>query len=147
MNVLRENLLIALRDHHEDVKEYVIDVLLLFAKQTGGVQTIIQAIVQAIVDSPEFFENFGLFVVRSLCRFEAAETVYTCLASSLLELKDKSFNGQFVQMLNWLLMTGEETVSLRKRLRGCAYWTHPKKEEDVKLFDDLYVKKGMGLID
>ena len=134
---LGENLLASLTDRHDDVKERVTDVLLLYAKHAGGVQAIIQKIVKVIYDAPDYFDNNGLFIIRSLCHYEAAETVYICLASSLLEIQDKEFKSQFVQMLNWLLMTGEETSDLRRRLRGCAYGNQQKRKDDVKLFDKL----------
>lgn len=134
---LRENLLKALRDDHEQVIEEVIRVLLQFATIGDETESVIRDILRVIHNTQGFLENRGSFVIRTLCKYETADVVFSCLASSLIE-NDQEFNSLVVQLMEVILLTGEETVFLRKRLRGVAYWTHQQSEADSRLFDVLF---------
>ena len=134
---LRKNLLKALRDDHEQVIEEVIRVLLQLATIGNETEGVIRDILRVIHNTRGFLENRGSFVIRTLCKYESADIVFSCLACSLIE-DDPEFNSLVVQLMEVILLTGEETVFLRKRLRGFAYWTHQKSETDSRLFDVLF---------
>lgn len=137
ISTLRENLLKALRYDHEQVIEEVIRVLLQLATIGNETESVIRDILKVIHNTPGFLDNRGSFVIRTLCKYESADVVFSCLACSLIK-DDPDFNSLVVQLMEVILLTGEETVFLRKRLRGFAYWTRRPSENDSHLFDVLF---------
>ena len=59
--------------------------------------------------------------------------------NSRKEIRDDAFDYRFVEMMSLILLTSAETVSLRNRLRGCAYWRKSGENANMHLFDILYL--------
>ena len=81
---LRTNLLTALRDDHTDVIDHVIQVLIQYANTANETPAVIHDILEVIHDTTGFLESRGSFVICALCKYEAAETVFLNLATTLL---------------------------------------------------------------
>ena len=82
-------------------------------------------------------ETRGALVVRKLCTFLEAKSIYLAFASILDDKMDLEFVSIMVQTLNLILLTAPELGSLRKTLKDC-FSADGGRQEDRQLFEALF---------
>ena len=75
----------------------------------------------------------GSLIIRQLSVHLDDETIYTALATLLLDVQDLEFASYFVQILNLILLTSSELFQLRNRLKKSL-----QSDSGKELFVTLY---------
>jgi vacuole morphology and inheritance protein 14 len=96
---------------------------------------VLNSLVQLFMEDRSLLETRGALVVRKLCTFLEARSIYITLASILDEKPDLEFVSIMVQTLNLILLTAPELGSLRKILKECF---SSGGDKDIQLFEALF---------
>lgn len=110
---------------------------------------------QSFASNSTFLETRGSLILRTLCKKISSESVYDIASQTLMVLfqqtllmlqtyKDYNVASLIVHMLTIILLTAQETTSLRALLRSCCSQEQDPEEEKTKkkgreIFDKMYV--------
>lgn len=97
----------------------------------------LNSIIQLFMEDRPLLETRGALVVRKLCTFLEAKSIYLAFASILDDKMDLEFVSIMVQTLNLILLTAPELSSLRKTLKDC-FSADGGRQEDRQLFEALF---------
>ena len=123
---------------YDTSNEVILKVLTLMAKISEANQKFFKNFIVKLV---KIFELDGSekafkveFIIRKLCVSLNSELIFTALSEVLITLNDLDFLNTMVVTLNNILLTSQELLPFRKKLKGLD----SNKVEDWQLFSSLF---------
>lgn len=103
---------------------------------------------QMLKNDEQYLEDRGCLIIRTVCKYMKTDVVFPLLAEIIgvviddliyvQKCEDKRFASLFIQMMNVILLTADETSHFCKQLRSC-FSTKTPNVEGQALFDKLYL--------
>ncbi|KAF6072837.1 Vacuolar protein 14 C-terminal Fig4p binding family protein [Candida albicans] len=123
---------------YDTSNEVILKVLTLMAKISEANQQFFKNFIVKLV---KIFELDGTektfkveFIIRKLCVSLNSELIFTALSEVLITLSDLDFLNTMIVTLNNILLTSQELLPFRKKLKGLD----SNKVEDWQLFSSLF---------
>lgn len=123
---------------YDTSNEVILKVLTLMAKISEANQQFFKNFIVKLV---KIFELDGTektfkveFIIRKLCVSLNSEFIFTALSEVLITLSDLDFLNTMIVTLNNILLTSQELLPFRKKLKGLD----SNKVEDWQLFSSLF---------
>ena len=106
------------------------------AQEPDHFRRLVESLVERFrgVAGQEFLQHRGGLAIRRLCAELGAKVTLCAVSATLAEEEDSEFASRMVQVLNILLLTAPEMLSLREELRGAL-----ANPAGASLFRNLYV--------
>ena len=134
---LRDALMNTLKEKNDEVIDCDLRVLVKYVQYSQELTTLIRYILGMLEQDEQYLEDRGCLIIRTLCKYINSEEVFSILSTSIAESSNKRFASLFVQMMNVILLTADETADMCKKLQSCFSATNPKPEGQ-QIFNFLF---------
>eukprot|EP01084_Bolivina_argentea_P259123 437113_1 len=133
---LLRSLLKTLSDSSDEVVFMNLQVLSRIAAVPSEFERVLNSILELFMEDTSLLETRGSLVIRKLCVFLNAKSIYIALAEVLRDCSNLNFLTRMVQMLNLILLTAEELAEVRQALQ--LSFSPGGSSQDMQIFTTLF---------